>query len=415
VYASLSVLAQLVRRPAPWTARIAAYVVFLLFNLVAMSLTPISGKDDTLIVDAARNLLHGQSPYLSDRFLYLPSSLPFALVQTVLPDHRLVWVLPFAGGALLLVAWWAALRLFDVGLGSWLGVLGVVAFGFLGPPSSVVYLGNWASACAAGAAVTLLLMGRGRWLAAGVALGVSIAIKPMLVPLGLLFLLHRRWAGFAAAAGIPVVMSAAVLAVIPRPGLFFTKTLPFLFGGQDEYARPYDSSLQAILPRLGVGPHWVAAARVAVALATVATAVLRWRAGGEPRLRLVETSAILMIGTFAVATPTFGYYPIVVVPTLVASVVVTGSVARSGWLWLGMAPQSQVTPMPWIDFPQFDQVSVRQAFKPVLWMAVTGVLLVVSIWRHRREDSPPDRVRGAVPAQAAPAPEPQPAPDPQPA
>ncbi|MGI5242307.1 glycosyltransferase family 87 protein [Dactylosporangium sp. CA-139066] len=386
---------------APWVVLAGAYAL-LVQELVRISLTGhMHSMDNRFVVDAVRRLLDGGSPYESNRFLYPPSSVPFALALTPLSDTQLERLFPWGLAALLLVGWWAALRLFDVGLRSWLGVAGVAAFALFNPTVSVVELGNWTAPVAALMSVALLLMGRGRWLAAGVVIGVSIAVKPMLVPIGLVFLLARKWRGLAAAAGIPIAVCAVVTPLLPEPGLFFTRTLPFLLGGQDEFARPYDSSLPAMLPRIGIDGALLAIVRMAVLGLTVAAALLRWRNGGDQRLRLVDTSAILMIGTFLVSTPAFGYYPLVVLPPLVAGVVVRGSTARSVWFWIALVPLVRSLQFIGVDFLDGGHTDYRQAAKPFAWMVVAGTLLLV---RTLRREAAPSWLE--LPAQPA-APEPE--------
>jgi arabinofuranan 3-O-arabinosyltransferase len=363
------------RRKAPWPARI---VVLLLMaqEIYRVSLTW-PGLDNRLVVDAARKLVDGVSPYASVRFLYPPSSLPFALALTPFSDRQLTWLFPWVLGLLLLGGWWAALRLFDLPFFSWLGVLGVGLFAVFNPAVSVVELGNWTGIVAPLMCVALLLMSRNRWLLAGLVIGLSIAVKPMLVPIGLIFLLARRWSGFAAAAGLPLVICGLVFPFLPHPGLFFTRTVPFLLHGQDGYTRLSDSSLPTMLPRLGVDGWPVTVLRLLVLLLAIAAAVLRWRGGGDDRLRLVETSSILMIGAFLVSTPTFGFYPLVIVPALVASAVVPGSVARSVWFWIASIPLLLPVKFYRLDFATPHVVSQMQAYKPFVWLVAVGLLLLI--------------------------------------
>ncbi len=396
-------VAALLLRPAPWPAHLAAYAV-VLQELFRQSRRPNNSMDNLFVVRAARLLLDGASPYESERFVYPPSSIPVALLQAHVPDATIRAASAFVVGALLLVAWWAALRLFDAGLGSWLGALGVAAASSFIPAMHLAVLGSWTVLVACLASVALLLMGRGRWLAGGVVIGLSIAVKPMLMPVGLVFLLARRWGGFAAAAGLPVVLCAAVLPFIPQPGLFFTKTIPFLLGGQDEFARPFDGSLQAILPRLGVEGAPVTVARVAVFVLMIVVAVLRWRRGDDERVRIVETSAVLMLGTFLVSTPSFDHYPMILVPALVAAVVVPGSAARSVWFWIALAPF--VTSLRWvfIDFLDSGRSGVRQVFKMFAWNVLLLAMFTVTAWTRRRRGAPADDGAGPGPAAAVPAP-----------
>ncbi|MGX6608365.1 glycosyltransferase family 87 protein [Micromonosporaceae bacterium Da 78-11] len=200
--------------------------------------------------------------------------------------------------------------------------------------------------------------------------------------MGLVFLLARRWSGFAAAAGIPLAIAGATLAFLPDPGLFFTKTVPFLLHGQDNYSRPWDSSLSVMLPRFGIEGTWVSLIRGLVLLLTVVTAFLRWRRGGDQRLRIVETSATVMIGTFLVMTPTFTYYPMVILPALVGSAVVTGAISRSVWFWITLVPSLVGMRVIVFDFlvPEGQESTYLQVYKHILWILAVGVLLMVKVF-----------------------------------
>lgn len=369
----------LTSRRAPWSALVLAYAVFALVPVWAARRTD-SGEDNLIVVRAARHLLDGVSPYADKRFVYPPASLLFGLAEAPFPDSVLRHLSPFACAALVLAGWWAALRLFEVSPRSWLGVLSVGGAALFAPFVNVVVLGSWTAPVAALACAALLLAGRERWLLAGAAVGLSIAIKPMLVPLGLVFLLARRWGGFALAAGIPAALSAIMLLVVPDRGRFFTDTVPFLLGGQDEYARPFDVSLGAILPRLGIDGAPVLAARLLLAAVAIAGAVLRWRAPGRTDLRLVETSAILMLGTFLVSSPGFDHYVLLVLPPLLASAAVPGSAVRTAWFWLALVPQSGA-----VRIQELDTLH-RRAFKDWFMMAVLfgGLLWHTAAARRRR-------------------------------
>jgi arabinofuranan 3-O-arabinosyltransferase len=365
---------------APWLARIAAYA-FMISTVLRHSFRPNTSLDNLLVVDAVRHVLHGVSPYVEKRLLYPPSSIPFALLEAPFSDQHLRYVSPFITAGLLLIGWWAALRLFDVSLGSWLGVLPIGIGIIFAPVVSVTDLGSWTAPAVAATGVGLLLMGRGRWLAAGVVIGVSIAIKPMLIPLGLIFLLARRWGGFAAAAGIPVVICAVTLLFVPDPGLFFTKTLPFLLSGQDNFARLFDASLPAILPRMGIPAPLVSAARALVFIVTLVATVIRWRRGGDDRLRLVEASAILMCGVFLISTPAFVHYALIVVPPMIVSVVVPGAMARRPWFWIVLVPLVESFKMPYVDY-LVGPGRVRGVFKTFLWLILMYAGLILSVLRR---------------------------------
>ncbi|HET6482417.1 MAG TPA: glycosyltransferase family 87 protein [Actinoplanes sp.] len=367
---------------APWVIRLAAFGLYAM-GLVRIASDPESNLDNLVVVRAVRHLSDGISPYLGERFLYPPSSVPFALIMAPLPDAALRLAGPFLAGALLLAGWWAALRLFDLRLGSWAGVLPVAAAAFFVPATSTATLGSWSAPAAAALPVALVLAKRNSWVAAGAVIGLSIAVKPMLVPIGLVFLLARKWRGLALAAGLPVVVCACVMLLIPDPLLFFGKTVPFLVHGQDAYTAKYDSSLPLILPRLGIPELAVTVVRLGTAVATVGFAVRRWFQGGHEGLRLAEVSSLLLVGTFLGSTPAFPHYAMLVVPLLVASAVVPGAAARSPWFWLSLVPLTDFVQLPFIDFAQPGEN--RDAFKPFIWLVTLFGLLTLASARRVRD------------------------------
>lgn len=243
-------------RPAPRSWRFVGLVI-LLSVAVAASLRENWGSDNAFVVKAADALLAGVSPYEDKRFLYLPSAVIMAIPEALLPAPLLRCVLPLGMTGLVGLGWWASLRLFSVPVRSRFAVGGFALFALAYKPYiNLVLIANWTAISAAALPVALLLAHRKHWAAAGLVVGLAIACKPMLVPVGLLFLLARQWRGLALAAGVPVGLSLAGALMMPHPMLFFTKTLPFLLQGQDSYALPWDASPIAALPRLGCPRRW---------------------------------------------------------------------------------------------------------------------------------------------------------------
>ena len=371
-----------IRGHVPWPVIVVAFGLYGM-ELLKASVDRAGALDNLIVVHASQHLLDGVSPYVERRFLYPPSSIPFALLQAPFPDGLIRHAAPFVVGAMLLTGWWCALRMFDVSRRSWLGVVPVATAAWFVPATSVAMLSSWTAPVAAAGGIALLLMARERWVAAALVIGLSIAVKPMLMPVGLVFLLARRWRALAVCAGLPLAVFLAMLPLLPEPQRFFTETIPFLLSGQDAYSRPYDSSLPVILPRLGLAEPVVNAIRAAVLLLTLGAAVLRWRAGGDHRLRLSETTALLMTGTFLVSTPAFPHYAMVIVPVLVAGVVLPGSVARNVFFWFALLPLFAFVQLPLIDYAQPGENRESFAF----FIALV-VLLAVLVWTSCRVPPP---------------------------
>ncbi|MCU7824363.1 DUF2029 domain-containing protein [Kitasatospora sp. DSM 101779] len=338
----------------------------------------INTMDDAIVVKAARTFLHGGSPYADKRFLYFPSAVLAAVPQALVSTHTLKLVVPCLTLGLVVLGWFLALRIFNASPFSRLSVLGLFGLAFFEPLRNLTQLGNWTAVSVAALPGALLLARRSRWVWAGVVIGLAIAVKPMLVPVGLLFLFARRPLAFAAAALVPAVASAGAAAVMPQPSLFFTKTLPFLMHGQDQFAAPYDGSLTTVLPRLGV-PHAAAiAVAAALALSTLVLAWRRWARGGDEGVRLVEVAAMLMLVAFLFSKPAFDHYMLVVLVPLAASIASPESAVRSPWFLLALVPHIAA-----FQVADYDAVQ-KWAFKVAATHVTIAVLLGVRTLRPAR-------------------------------
>ncbi|MCX4527563.1 DUF2029 domain-containing protein [Streptomyces sp. NBC_01551] len=381
----------------PWKA---VSLAVLLGICVSTSLRGNWGSDNAFVVKAADALLAGASPYEDKRFLYLPSAVVMAVPEALLPTAVLRWLLPVAMSGLLAVGWWAALRLFSVPPRSRFAVGGFALFAIAYKPYvNLVLIGNWTAISAAALPVALLLAHRRSWVAAGLVVGLAIACKPMLVPIGLLFVLARQWRGLAAAVLLPVAVSLAGALLMPSPTLFFTKTLPFLLQGQDAYALPWDASPIAVLPRLGVPQPVAVAVAFAGAGAGLWGAWRRWRrpdsaegeGGDQGQLRLVETACMVMLAAFLVSRPSFDHYLLVVLPLLLASGVRPGSMPRSPWFWLALTPQLALIPWP------SELAHKRRAFKDCATLCGLAMVLVRRALRSARVTLEPVTTAGSPP------------------
>ncbi|MDG4531412.1 glycosyltransferase 87 family protein [Streptomyces sp. AV19] len=381
-------LARWARGRASWPLLAAALLVYLL-SAGRMLGVRRTGMDNAVVVRAARHLLDGGSPYADKRFLYLPGAVFAALPQAPFSDRTLTRAVPFVTAAFVLAGVVLALRIFDVRADSRLAAAVTAGLALFLPFQGIVHLGNWTAASVVAFPAALLLALRGRWSAAGAVVGAAIALKPMLVPLLLLFVLARRWRALAWAVALPSVISSAAALAMPRPQLFLTKTLPFLLHGQDDYAAPYDASWTAVLPRLGVPHHLAFALGACAAVAALCFARARWRAGGDEALRLVECGSLLMLAAFLVSRPSFLHYALVILPALVASVVVRGAAARQVWFWMPLVPQ--IAGVPWPELGG----SRRHAFKDIVMFTGAAAVLALAVWRRRATTARTVTVSGA--------------------
>ncbi|MET9145519.1 glycosyltransferase family 87 protein [Streptomyces sp. NPDC004042] len=392
--------------PRAWLLRPAGVVWFVLLAAVLAARAAHvavadaqGGMDNAFVVHAGQVWLHGGAPYGDRRFLYLPSAVLFAAGQALLPAAVLRVAAPVVCVGLVAAGWWCALRLFRVPARSRFAVLGLLGLVLCwAPVGHLIDLGNWTAVGALALPLALLLADRGRWGAAGVVLGLSVAVKPLLVPVALLLVLARQWRALAWTVALPLALSAGMALVMPDTGGFFTRTLPFLLRGGDALMRPFDCSLPAVLPRLGVPRTAAEAVALVAAAAGVVCAGRRWRRADPGPARLADTAAMLMLASYLVSRPSYEHYLVVVVPLLVAGVFEAGAAARSPWFWAALMPQA-----PGFAFPALE-ASTRRAFKDVV--SLCGLALVLALRCVR--PWPGERASGATgtggPAAAEPAP-----------
>ncbi|MFI8190751.1 glycosyltransferase 87 family protein [Streptomyces sp. NPDC085946] len=362
-------------RPATWHLWAGLAAVLGALAAGTARAAPDGGMDNAIVVRAARTWLAGGSPYDDPHFLYLPGAVLAAVPQALLPQGVLRVLVPVAVTACLALGWACALRLYGLPLRSRFAALGLTALaaGFA-PFGHLVRLGNWTATAALALPLCLLLAGRGRWVAAGAAVGAAVALKPLLAPVALLFVFARRWRALGVLVLVPALASGAAALLLPDPAGFLTRTLPFLLHGDDGFVRLYEASPAAVLPRLGVPRPPAEALASTAAAAGVLCAYRRWRRADPGPLRLVETSAGLMLSAFLVSRPSYDHYLLVVLPLLLAGLPFPGSAARRPWFWLALVPQVPGLAWPYLESPR------RRAFRD----AVTLCALAVTVARQSR-------------------------------
>ncbi|MEV0256539.1 glycosyltransferase family 87 protein [Streptomyces sp. NPDC050732] len=357
-------------RSAGWHVRCVLGVVLAAAVIRVGLRVPDGGMDNDIVVRAAEAWLDGRSPYADRHFLYLPGAVLAAVPQAVLPVDVVRFLVPAGVTAGLVIGWACALRIHGVPWRSRFAAYGLLglALGFA-PFGHLVQLGNWTVGSAAALPLALLLVCRGRWVAAGLVVGAAVAVKPLLAPVVLLFVLARRWRALGVAVGVPALVSAAAALVMPDPAGFFTRTLPFLLRGEDTFVRLYEASPSAVLARVGVPQTGATLVAVCAAAAGVWCARQRWRRGDEGPARTVECAVMLMLSAFLVSRPSYDHYLLVVLPLLLAGALAPGAAARGPWFWVALVPQVPGFAWPWLE------PGTRRAFKD----AVTLCLLAGAV------------------------------------
>jgi arabinofuranan 3-O-arabinosyltransferase len=168
---------------------------------------------------------------------------------------------------------------------------------------------------------------------AGVAIGLSLVVKPLLGPLLLLPLLNRQWRAIVAAIVVPLAFNIAAWPLISDPMNFVTRTLPYIFSIRDYF----NSSIQGNGVYYGL-PMWlILLLRIVFLALAVASLVLLYRyyRTRDPLFWMATSSGVLLIASYLVLSLGQGYYSMMLFPFLM-TVVLPNSVIRNWPAWLAI-------------------------------------------------------------------------------
>ncbi len=294
------------------------------------------GYDTAPLWRAVGALLEGEDVYTtrgSGDFLYPPSALLLLLPLGFLE-------LPWAGRLFFFVDLFAILAatalLLDVFGLRWRGAAGalaVFALSLAWPVLLTLDAGNANGPIVLGLAAFLYAAARNSWRTAGVSLGLTLALKPILAPLILVLVLYRRWGALALAVGVPIVLSTLVMLAAPATREYVNATVPLLIEGQNASIQRNSIALGSVLDRLSVPQTVAQGLKLVVLAATCLLVWRRWRRDGvEPR-RLTEIVSLVLVGAFLLSSFSFVHYGIFLLP-LAVSLADPSSLHRN-WLMFG--------------------------------------------------------------------------------
>jgi arabinofuranan 3-O-arabinosyltransferase len=168
---------------------------------------------------------------------------------------------------------------------------------------------------------------------AGVAIGLTLVVKPVLAPLLLLPLLNKQWRALVTAIAVPVAFNLAALPLISDPMDFFKRTLPYILGTRDYF----NSSILGNGVYYGL-PMWlILMLRIGFGLLAIASLWLLYRYyhTRDPLFWMVTSSGVLLVASWLVQSLGQGYYSMMLFP-FVMSVVLPNSVIRNWVAWLAI-------------------------------------------------------------------------------
>jgi arabinofuranan 3-O-arabinosyltransferase len=168
---------------------------------------------------------------------------------------------------------------------------------------------------------------------AGVAVGLTIVVKPALLPLLLLPLLNRQWRALVPAFLVPLAFNLAAWPLVVHPSDFITRTVPYMLGVRDYF----NSSIEGNGVYFGL-PFWlIHLLRILFTLLAIGSLWLLYRyyRTRDPLFWFTTSSGVLLLWSWLVLALAQGYYSMMLFPFLM-TVVLRNSVIRNWPAWLGI-------------------------------------------------------------------------------
>lgn len=166
---------------------------------------------------------------------------------------------------------------------------------------------------------------------AGVAIGLSLVVKPVLGVLLLLPLLNRQWRALVAAFVVPLVFNIVAWPLVADPMNFVKRTLPYILSTRDYF----NSSVLGNGVYYGLPTWLILVLRLAFLVLAVASLWLlhRYYKQRDPLFWMLTSSGVLLIASWLVLSLAQGYYSMMLFPFLM-TVVLPNSVLRNWPAWL---------------------------------------------------------------------------------
>jgi len=291
---------------------------------------------------AVNNFRHGLDiynehfDYVDPHYLYPPGGTllmaPFGYLSFTPSRYLFIGINAVA----ILIAWYLLLRLFKYTLSSVAAPALLLAMFCTESVSSTLVFTN-INGCVLLAEMLFfwwLLDGKkGHQWWAGVVIGLTLTLKPVLGPLLLLPLLNRQWRALVPAIGVPVAINLAAWPLVSDPNDFVTKTVPYILGTRDYF----NSSIEGNGVYFGLPTWLIVFLRILFTLIAIGAMWLLYRyyRTRDPLFWFTSSSGVLLLWSWLVLSLAQGYYSMMLFPFLM-TVVLPNSLIRSWPAWLGI-------------------------------------------------------------------------------
>ena len=265
-------------------------------------------------------------------YLYPPGATMLLSPIAVIDPERSRWLFIIASTIAILVALYILLRIFGFDLKSVAApVLLLAAFASETVTNTLVFT-NFNGFVLLGevAFIAFLLKRRDLW--AGVAIGLTLVIKPMLIPLLIIPLMTRQWKVFIPAIAIPVVTTAIAWPLAADPMDFVRRTVPYLLQTRDYF----NSAIVGNGLYYGLPDLMVLAMRGVLGIMVLVSLWILYRYCREERLFFIATtSGLVLTAHWLLGSLGQMYYSMMLFPLLM-TVVLKNSVLRNWPAWLAI-------------------------------------------------------------------------------
>ncbi|WP_319942508.1 glycosyltransferase family 87 protein [Nocardia aurantia] len=315
------------------------FAVFTVLRTVLVKGTNFNITDDFApVYKASLAFLNGRAIYnenfdlVDPHYLYPPSGTLMIAPLALLDPEKSKWCFVALNALALVLAWYLLLRLFRLSIKSVAAPLLLVLMFSSETVINTLAFGNVNGCLLAAEVIFLMLVLRRRDLWAGVAMGLTIAVKPTLAPLLLIPLLRGQWKVFITALGVPAVLMAAAWPLIKDPMDFVHRTVPYIFASRDYF----NSAIVGNAGYYGL-PVWLTwSMRIVMGVLVLISLWLLYRYYRSDELFFVTTmSGVLLIASWLLPSLGQQYYSMLVFPFLM-SVALRNSVLRNWPAWLAI-------------------------------------------------------------------------------
>ncbi len=325
--------------------RSALWPVAIMSVLHRSIILPLNGNitdDFKPVYRAVLNFRHGWDiynehfDYVDPHYLYPPGGTLLMAPFGYLPFTPSRYLFILINAVAILIAWYLLLRMFNYTLSSVAAPALLLAMFCTESVSSTLVFTN-INGCVLLAEMLYL-----RWLLdgkvrhqwwAGLAIGLTLTLKPLLGPLLLLPLLNRQWRALVPAFAVPIVINAIAWPLVSDPMDFVTRTLPYI-GGVRDY---FNSSVEGNGVYFGLPTWLIVFLRILFTLLAIGALWLLYRyyRTRDPLFWFTNSTGVLLLWSWLALPLAQGYYSMMLFPFLM-TVVLRNSLIRNWPAWLGI-------------------------------------------------------------------------------